>query len=76
MSQNIYYRPKGLLSEVPNASIALKNILIEKFGHSFDIQKTEIIESYFEALIDAKIEGADKLMELINKHGDLEIIID
>ena len=71
MSEAIYFMPIGISKIVDNQSVELKNILIEKFGYSFEISKTEYMESYFEALIDAKVGGAKEFLDELSKYKSI-----
>lgn len=72
MSSNIYWRPIVPI-EGHRLPFALKSVLRKKFGYPIQgvLQASDL--GYIEGLKDAGIEGAEQLIEAVEKHQMIEV---
>lgn len=76
MSTTLYWQPRAEAKQIlPDT---LKNVLLDgSFGFNADVPFRRIVErserGYFEALADAKVEGARSIVEALDAHDVIEL---
>ena len=72
MSTNIHWRP-NIKPEYKTLSKELKWAFQNEFGNFFNLVLDESYLRYLRGLRYAKIEGADILIDAIEKHGEIKV---
>ena len=69
MSANLSWRPPGTRHPLPDA---LKYVL-RKGVYSNDTEITQADRTYFQALADAEIDGAQQILDALEKHDTIHL---
>lgn len=70
MGCSLYWRPIPK-KQYRVGEYQLRDILEKRYGYPSELDCSDV--TYLKALDDAGVEGADELVEAIEKHGEIEI---
>lgn len=73
MSSNLYWEPAERKKYNAGTDQALKWVLQKRYGYPVHITMTTNDIPYLQGLADAKINGAQELIEAIEKYSDIEL---
>lgn len=72
MSYNLYWKPV-VSKRHPSLPDALKLVMREEYGTPLHETVNEDDRGFFRGLAAAKVEGAEEVLDLIDKHGTVEL---